>query len=125
MVSSGDVTRLRSRSLIQELASFSGDLDVEFEDQVESMDLLGEMRRIQMEYGLAVFPRRFRENRGLQGDASPEVMAELLRDPRLAYLVAFRGGLESVRLQLYERLEEAMNRMLELLDRELTQRGAT
>jgi hypothetical protein len=125
MVSSGDVTRLRSRPLIQELASFSGDLDPEFEDQVESMDLLGEMRRIQMQYGLAAFPRGFRENRGLEGDASREAMAELIRDPRLAYLVALRGALESGRLQLYERLEEGMNRMLELLDRELTQRGAT
>ena len=92
MVSSGDVTRLQSRSLLRELAAFSSDLRVEFEDQAESMALMVEMHRLQMEY---------------------------------AFLVLRRGRMQANRLELYQRLDRAIARLLRLLDNELAERGAS
>jgi len=127
MVNSGDVTRLRSQELLRELASFAGDLNADFEDQVESMDLLAEMRRIQMQYGLDIYSRGFWKDLGLSGAPSPtpSAVAAIIRDPRYAHLVAIRTLLETNRLEYYERLEGSMARMLRLLDQELALRGAT
>ena len=125
MVNSGDVTRLQSRELMRELASFSGDLNAEFEDQVESMELLAEMRRIQMEYGLGIFSPTLREDIGFGGATSTSDVEVVIRDPRYAHLVAIRTLMEKNRLDYYERLAGAMVRMLSLLEVELAERGAT
>ena len=125
LVSSGDVMRLSSRALLGELASFYSDLNIEFEDQAESMALLNEMRRIQMPYGLGVLPAGALENWGGIGWLSESAISDLVRDPRHAHLVFMRGGLEMNRVELYERLDLKMERLLELLDSELARRRAT
>lgn len=126
MVSSGDVTRLQSRSLLRELAAFSSDLRVEFEDQAESMALMAEMHRLQMEYGLGLLPSTaWQYLVGMDGSPSESAIASLVKDPRHAFLVLRRGRMEANRLELYQRLDGAIARLLRLLDNELAERGAS
>jgi hypothetical protein len=123
MVSSGDVTRLRSRALLGQLASFAGDLTADFEDQAQSMDLLAEMTRIQMEHGLSVFSQGFLRRRyDIDAPPTDDAVEVLARDPRHAYLVAWRGLLERNRLEMFDQLSEAMVSLLAILDDELAQR---
>lgn len=110
--------------MLRELASLSGDLDAEFEDQAESMELLFEMNRLAMQHGLGVLTESLREYLGIGGTPSATALEALVRDPRYAYLVAGRGSAEGARLELYERLSGAMDRLLGSLETELARRGA-
>ena len=89
------------------------------------MALLTDMRRVVMRHGLGHFGRYIRPRLGLEGAPSPAAVSAVLADPSYAHLVATRTVMEINRLEYYERLGDAMGRMLVLLEAELTARGAT
>jgi hypothetical protein len=132
MVGSGDVVRLRNQSLLRALASLAADLTSEFEDQQESMDLLAEMRRRAMSFGVGLTDPDLLIR--IDPSAPMEAIAEsvdsgaatsLLGDRSYAHLLARRITMEMNRLEWQDQLADRLSRTLALLEEELVDRGAT
>jgi hypothetical protein len=118
------VTRVRHQELLRALASFFGDVQAGFEDDVASMDLVAELRRSTMHHGLGVVNEVILDDLGVEAPVSAASVAAIVADPTYANLTANRTFLENNRLEYYERLSAAITRMLSLLDDELVARGA-
>jgi hypothetical protein len=116
MVASGDITRLKDQHLLRQLASFSGDIRGEFEDQDESMRLVLELRRLQAPHGLDAFDPVLLNELEVLWTPSSSALSAMVADPRFAVFLATRTRLEMNRAELYERLDEAIASMLAAID---------
>ena len=118
MGGSGDITRLRNQELLRELAAFHGDVRSEFEDQVESMGFLLQLRRLETPHGLGVISPRVL--RGGDGTWNPNGRAldALIANREFAATLALRTMLEVNRAYLYRRLDSAIARILHIVDQD-------
>ena len=125
MVSSGDITRLQNQDLIGALASFSGDVQLEFEDHDQSMALWVELRRIQAQHGLDALDPGLLRDLDISLRPSGAALSSMVADPLVGAFVAIRTRLEMNRVELYQRLAVGITDLLNTVEAELAERGAS
>ncbi|MBU2929583.1 DUF6090 family protein [Winogradskyella psychrotolerans] len=127
MVGSGDLKILKSETLKSKLALFSAEINQGFEDETLSMNLLNTLHNEFKSIGTLFLDNRTRQFVGLNkvkedSEQQNNIISNLYQNPNILHPLAMKTGVETNRLNLYLKMLDYSNEVLNLIESELKEK---
>jgi len=127
MIGSGNLNVLKSETLKSKLALFSSEINQGFEDETLSMNLLNTLHNEFKSIGTLFLDHRTRQFIGLSkakedGELQNKIISNLYQNPNILHPLAMKTGVETNRLNLYVKMLDYSNEILNLVESELKEK---